>query len=366
MRIDSFETHKITIKMKPENLSFGKVDRVQYVLVRIQAGEYQGWGEAATLAGPSWSEESQESIKSVIDNYLSGTFLRKDTKDYYKISKLMDERVRGNNFAKAAVEMALIDAYCRELGVPVFALWGNYATSIPLSWTIANNDEDLDAEEASLMIKRGWKILKVKVGSLPVEADLRRLRRIREAAGDQVSIRIDANQGWRYDQVVSTLSELKRLRIHFLEQPLPKQDLMGLSRLASLSEVPIMADESLTDLRDAVNLITNRAASIFSYKLTKMGGLVKARAIYEVANAHGVASYIGCMIETSVGTAAYLHFASALPELEFGCELFGPLRLQGDITNRGVEYGRGEVFVPKGEGLGIEVDQNRLSKFKEA
>jgi muconate/chloromuconate cycloisomerase len=363
MKVDSVETYRITIPMKPENLSFGRVDRVQYVIVRVSAGDLDGWGEAATLQGPTWSEESQESIHSVIENYLSKIVVKQDTRDYYKILRLMDQRVRGNSFAKAALEMALIDAYCKELHIPVCAIWGSFRSSVPLSWTIANNDEDLDADEASQMVKKGWKILKVKVGSLPVETDLKRIKRIREAVGDEVSLRVDANQGWRYDQALSIIHELNKLKVDLLEQPLPKQDLQGMSLIASNSEVPIMADESVTELRDAVGLICCRGSSVFSYKLTKMGGLTKARSIYEVAFAHGISSYVGCMIETSVGTAAYLHFAASLPELEYGCELFGPLRLHGDVAKKPVAYGQGEVFVPKGEGLGVDVDQKKLSKF---
>src|SRR5262249_52974118 len=153
------------------------VDQIDYNIIRVDTGRYTGFGEAATLQGPNWSEESKETIDAIVRNYLSKVVIGNDTSDYQKISMLMDERVKGNSFAKAAVEMAVLDALGMEREVPVYSiLGGKYRDSVPLSWTIANNDPDLDAKESRSMKNKGWRILKIKAGSLPLKADLERVR----------------------------------------------------------------------------------------------------------------------------------------------------------------------------------------------
>jgi len=278
----------------------------------------------------------------------------------------MDENVQGNNFAKAAVEMAILDALGKELERPVSSiLGGEYRDSIPLSWTIANNDPELDAKEASKMVGKGWRILKVKAGSLPLKKELERIAAIREAVGEEVSIRVDVNQGWKLNQALAALEPLKKASIAFLEQPLPKWDLDGTALLSGRSEIPIAADESLCTVRDALELIRRQAAGVFAYKLTKMGGFTNAQIINSLAQKYRIDSYVGCMIETSIGTAAYLNFAVAMPELDYGCELFGPLRIKEDLVSKKIEYDRGKVLVPKGPGLGIKVDEKKLEKLRE-
>jgi L-alanine-DL-glutamate epimerase-like enolase superfamily enzyme len=158
--------------------------------------------------------------------------------------------------------------------------------------------------------------------------------------------------------------ELEESRPDFLEQPLPKWDLAGLSALRQKSAIPLMADESLSDAHSALDIIREGAADILSYKLTKLGGLTRALAVYRLAAAGGLGTYIGCMIETSLGTAAYLHFGAVLPRLDYGCELFGPLLLAGDIASTSVAYADGQVLVPEGPGLGIQVDAAEVERYR--
>ncbi len=366
MKIKSVDTFQLSIPIKAEKLSFGAVNAIDYVIVRIETGKFTGYGEAATLQGPRWSEESKETISEISKKYLAKIIIGKETSEYRKIANLMDDNVQGNNFAKAAVEMAVLDALGKELDAPVSSIIGGpYRDSIPLSWTIANNDPETDAKEAAKMVARGWRILKIKMGSLPLKKDLDRVTAVRQAVGDKVSIRIDVNQGWRLHQAHAALEPLKEASVDLLEQPLPKWDIIGSSMLARKSTIPIAADESLCNIRDAVELIQRRAAGVFAYKLTKMGGITNAQVINTIARAHRITSYVGCMIETSIGTAAYLNFAAALPELEYGCELFGPLRIKEDVVSKGIEYRNGNVLVPEGPGLGVKVNETKIENLQE-
>ena len=356
----------MSIPVKPETLSFGRFDQVDFVIVRVETAKFTGYGEAATLQGPTWSEESGETIKPIIDAYLSNVVVGKDTLEYSRIQSLMNARVKGNSFAKAAVEMAVLDAACKELNVPLYnLLGGKYCDVIPLSWTLANNDPKLDAEEAEERVKQGWRILKVKTGSLPLNEDMERVKAVRATVGNSISITVDANQGWNLHEAVAALRSLEEARIAFLEQPLPKWDLASLAEISKRTSIPLMADEAVCTLQDAIYLIEERAVAAFSYKLTKMGGIINAKTIERVADAYGIEGYVGCMIETSIGTAAYLQFAAAAHHLKYGCELFGPLRLKSDLSSKGIKYDHGTVMVPEGPGLGVEVDEEKLDRLSQ-
>jgi muconate cycloisomerase len=366
LKIKSVEAFKLSLPVKPENLSFGRIDRIDYVIVRVEAGKFTGYGEAATLQGPRWSEESKETIYEIVENYLARIVVEKETSEFRKIVNLMEDNVQGNNFAKAAVEMAILDALGKELDTPVYSiLGGKYRDSIPLSWTIANNDPEIDAKESIKMVGKGWRILKIKVGSLPLKKELERISSVREAVGDDVSLRIDVNQGWKLNQAIAALESLKKNTVDLLEQPLPKWDTDGAAVVAGRTDIPIVADESLCTVQDAIELIQRRAAGVFAYKLTKMGGMTNAQITNSIARRYGIDSYIGCMIETSIGTAAYLNFAAAIPELEYGCELFGPLRIKDDVVTKKIEYRNGNVLVPNGPGLGIIVNEKKLEDLRE-
>jgi muconate/chloromuconate cycloisomerase len=367
LKIKSLETIPVSIPVKPEALSFGTIDRVDYVITRLETSQFTGYGEAATLQGPTWSEESRETIESTINKYLSQAVVGNNTLDCMRIMTLLDDRVKGNSFAKAAVEMAILDAACKELNIPVYQLLGGkYRDSIPLSWTLANNDAALDAAEAKDRVQKGWKILKIKTGSLPLKKDLERVSAVRAAVGDTISVRVDANQGWNVNQTVAALRTLEDTHIDFLEQPVPKWDLEGLNEISRRTSMPIMADEAVCTVQDAVCLLQKRAVSAFSYKLTKMGGLLNAKTIERLADSYRIGGYVGCMIETSVGTAAYLQFGASVHRLSYGCELFGPLRIKSDIAKKEIQFENGTIIVPDQPGIGVEVDESKLDQLSNA
>lgn len=365
--IKTVNTYIVDIPMRrPHVMSFGAPTEVNFVLVRIEArGGIVGWGEAATFQGPTWSEESAETIQVVIDRYLAPLLKGRNALLYNPLMDELEYRFRGNSFAKAAVEMALLDMTGRYLGQPLHVLLGGaFRMKLDLSWSLASGSTDTDIAEARDMMTRGHRIFKIKMGAGPVEKDVAKLALLRRELGPEVGLRADVNQGWDRRSALRALRELEESRPEFLEQPLPKWDLAGLSELRHKSPIPLMADESLSDAHSALDIVREGAADILSYKLTKLGGLTRSLAVYRVAAAGGLGAYIGCMIETSVGTAAYLHFGAVLPRLDYGRELFGPLLLGGDIASRPVAYADGQVLVPEGPGLGIEVDEARVEKYR--
>lgn len=347
---------------RPHVMSFTTLEAVNFVFVRLETRQgLVGWGEAACLGGPTWSEESAESVAATVTRYLAPALRGRDAAHIEPLRHEMARRVQGNPFARAAVEMALWDLNGRALGVPVHRLLGGRVRErVALSWSLAGSDPEAEVAEARELQARGHRIFKLKVGARPLDEDLARVRRVREALGPGVSLRVDANQGWDRLTARRALRALEPLRVEFVEQPLARWDLRGLSALGRGTMIPIMADESCASPQDALELARLGGVSILGLKVTKSGGLSSALTVARIAEAAGLTAYVGCMIETSLGTAAYLHLALAAPAVTWGCELFGPLLLQADVVRTPVRYADGAILALDGPGLGVEVDESQL------
>src|SRR5713101_2740785 len=183
---------------RPHKMSFTTLEAVNFVFVRLETAEgLVGWGEAACLGGPTWSEESSESIAATIERYIVPWLVGRDASGIEVLSREMARRVQGNPFARAAVEMALWDLNGRALGVPVHRLLGGRVRDrVPLSWSLAVTDPKAEVDEARAMVARGHRIFKIKTGAHSLADDVRRVGAIRAAVGPAVSLRVDANQGW--------------------------------------------------------------------------------------------------------------------------------------------------------------------------
>ena len=350
---------------RPHKMSFTTLEAVNFVFVRIETSDgLTGWGEAACLGGPTWSEESAESVAATVERYIKPWLIGRDATGIEALRLEMARRVQGNPFARAAVEMALWDLAGRALGVPVHRLLGGRVRdSVELSWSLAVADPEAELEEAREKVRLGHRIFKIKTAAGPVDEDVARVRRLRETLGPGISLRVDANQGWDRPTALRAIRALEPYRLDFVEQPVPRWDVDGLAMIASRVTVPIMADESCFTPHDALAIARLGAASILSLKVTKSGGLLGSLAIARVAEAAGMGCYVGCMIETSLGTAAYLQLALAAAPVTWGCELFGPLLLRGDVTRRPVEYADGRILSLDGPGLGVEIDEAALKEW---
>jgi len=351
---------------RPHHMSFTTLEAVNFVFVRLETRDgLVGWGEAACLGGPTWSEESAESIAATIERYIAPWLCGRDAASIESLRTEMARRVQGNPFARAAVEMALWDLNGRALGVPVHRLLGGRVRDrVPLSWSLAVTDPEAEVSEARTLVARGHRIFKIKTGAHALADDVRRVQAIRAAVGPDVSLRIDANQGWDRATAFKAIQAMAPSDLAFVEQPLPRWDLEGMAELGRRVDVPLMADESCFSPHDALEIVRRGGVGILGLKLTKSGGILSTMAIARIAEAAGLGCYVGCMIESSLGTAAYLHVALAATPVTWGCELFGPLLLAGDVTGNPVRYADGAIWALDGPGLGIDVDENALKEWK--
>jgi len=291
-----------------------------------------GLGEAAVVPYHG------ESVEAVGDYLKSVAPLLADPPDSLR-ARLALLPLEGSRAARSAVEMALFDLWGRELGRPLWQLFGldpNLAP--PTSFTIAIGEP---AEMAALARQSAMPILKLKVGD---EGDLERLDAVR-AARPEARIRVDANGGWTPAEARRLIPELKRLGVEFLEQPLPPAEREAYAELKKLG-LPIFADEPIKTVADVANWAPYVDGVVV--KLAKSGGIAPARAMIDAAHGLGLEVMLGCMVETRLAVGAAAHLA---PLAEYA-DLDGPLLIKNDPFS-GLDYAGARLVLPTGPGLGI-------------
>ena len=353
--------------VRRHKLSQTEVTAQSYVIVEVRlANGAEGIGEAATLGGPRWSEESVEAIKANIDAYLAPALIGARADLFEAAGMRMDAAAKRNNAAKAAVETALFDAVGKSLNLPASALLGGAVRrGVPVLWTLASGDPAQEIEEAEK--KLGAKLhrtFKVKIGAQSPEADMARMRRLAQALEGRAELIADANQAW--DETVSArcLPQLGEMGVRLVEQPVPAWNLGAMARLrARPNTPPLLADECVFDTHDMLAVACAAAADAVSLKLVKHGGPLGLKRVAAVAEAGGVGLYGGCLLESSVGAAAHLQAFATLRALAWGCEHFGPQILTDDLVTEPLRFAEFEVTLPDGPGLGVTLDQDKLRRY---
>jgi muconate cycloisomerase len=356
--------------IRPHKLSFGAISRQSPVIVQVWLADgASGFGEAATIGGPSWNEESPESILHAIQNHLGPVLIDQDAGRLEALLVRMNAACRGNWFAKSAVEMAVIDALARSLDLPAWQLLGGKRLdSIPLAWTLASGDLQRDLEEAERMLEaRRHRIFKIKIGARLPEQDVAHVSAIARALGERASLTIDVNQAWDFNTARRCLPPLVEAGVRLIEQPVAHWNVEALQDLCALPQCGlIMADESVCLPQDAVMLAKKRASHAFSLKVAKHGGLLRTRKVAAIAEASDIAWYGGTMLETSLGSAASAQVFSTLQDTPHGCELFGPRLMVDEIVKQPLVIEEFALKVPDGPGYGVEIDPAKLKRFDRA
>jgi muconate cycloisomerase len=350
--------------IRPHQLSVATMRRQKLVLVRIRASDgVTGWGEATTIGGLAYGEESPESIRTNIETYMTPVLLGADATSPNARMADLRARLQGNRFALCAIETALYDAQARRLGVPLSDLFGGRVrASLPVAWTLASGDTARDIAEAETMLDtRRHRVFKLKIGARDVRADVAHVAAIKRALGERASVRVDVNQAWSETDAMLGMRMLEDAGVDLVEQPIAAHDIAGMRRLRSMNRIPLMADEALHGPLDAFRIAELRAADVYAVKITQSGGLRGAQEVAAIAQAANIGLYGGTMLEGAVGTVASAQLFATFPELAWGTELFGPLLLTEEILRAPLQYRDFELQLPAGPGLGIELDDDRLA-----
>ncbi len=246
------------------------------------------------------------------------------------------------------------------MGRPLYRLLGGYRDRIETDITIGIKKPVDMAISAKRALEQGFQIIKIKVGTKPLE-DIERVRRVREAVGEKIRMRVDANQAWSVRQAVETIEKIEKFNPEFIEQPVNAADLKGLAAVARKVEVPIMADESMHTPADALRLVKENAADMFIIKLMKSSGIHEARKIAAIADGAGIPCMVGCMAESTVGITGALHFVLANRIIQYA-DLDCDLLLAEKAVNLGgarISNGVREPNLASGLGI-IELNQRLM------
>ncbi|WP_347076055.1 muconate cycloisomerase family protein [Klebsiella pneumoniae] len=363
--------------IRPHKLSMTTMGCQSLVIVRLTRSDgICGIGEATTIGGLSYGVESPEAISSAITHYLTPLLKGQPADNLNALTARMNGAIKGNTFAKSAIETALLDAQGKALGLPVSALLdaqgkalglpvsallgGALQTALPVLWTLASGDTAKDIAEGEKLLAEGrHRAFKLKIGARELATDLRHTRAIVEALGDRASIRVDVNQAWDAATGAKGCRELAAMGVDLIEQPVSAHDNAALVRLSQQIETAILADEAVATAYDGYQLAQQGFTGAYALKIAKAGGPNSVLALARVAQAAGIGLYGGTMLEGTVGTVASLHAWSTLP-LQWGTEMFGPLLLKDDIASVPLTFADGQVALPQTPGLGVELDEDKL------
>lgn len=365
-RIERIETLLLDIPtIRPHRMSVATMNAQTLMLVRITASDgVVGVGEGTTIGGLSYGPESPESMKLTVDTYMAPLLKGRPAAAVRATMALLGKAVKGNLFAKCAIETALLDAQARRLGVPLSELFGGRLHDrLPVLWVLASGDTHKDIAEAERMLdSRRHNVFKLKIGMRPLKDDIAHVAAIKRAVGDRASIRVDVNMAWSETEAARGLPALADAGCDLVEQPVAHAP--ALARLMRRFPIPIMADESVGTPQNAYELARAGAADVFAIKTEQAGGLYAAQQIGTICDAAGIEIYGGTMLEGAIGTTSALHVFSSFARLHWGTELFGPLLLTEEILQQPLDYSDAHVTVPTGPGLGVDLDEDRVQHFR--
>lgn len=360
MSIRAIKVFPITLTVRPEFYivsSAGAHAVSRYVLVCIETDSgLTGWGEATVV--PLWSGETQGGAMALIRDYYTPLLVGRDAEEIEKIVQEMDAAALENPFAKAAVEMALLDLLGKQRKQPIYGVLGGAKNplEIPIKFSIGLREPDDAASIALGKVKEGFGAIKLKVGP-DAEKDFARVKAVREAIGAEIKLNVDVNGGWSVRDAIREIERYERFDLAYVEQPTPRWDIDAMATVRGAVDVPIMADESVFEVWQAEQVIDKGAADLISIYPGKNGGILKAKRICEMAAAAGIGCHLGSNLEWDIGTAAMCHLAAAcanVPVKQFPVDILGPLYYNVKPRSKPIRFENGRVEVPQGHGLGME------------
>ena len=338
---------------RPYTIAYERIDSVVNLFLRLQTENGTiGMGVAAPDA--EVTGESVQDCSQALSAGLESLLVNADIRHIRKVLRDLEQAMPAQPAARAAIDIALHDLWAKHLRLPLVEVLGRCHRSLPTSITIGIKSVAESLDEADEYKGRGFKILKVKIGR-SVEQDVECLSQLRQRMGQEIILRVDANQGYTPDEFIKFVDQTDSLNLEFIEQPLPAGDLNSMRRLPESIRKIAVADESLLQARDALDCLQPpRPFGIFNIKLMKCGGIAAGLQIAEIANLAGIDLMWGCMDESRVGIAAALHAALASPTTRY-LDLDGSLDLARDLVEGGFVLEDGELSVTDQPGIGVKL-----------
>jgi len=353
MQITHTEIYKFSIPMHPFSIATGTMYFAQNIFIRIHTNaDLHGVGECSAF--PMIVGETQATCYEMAKDFAA---IWKG-KNPLEIELRMNELhafTAFNATIKSAFDMALYDIAAKAAGQPLYLFLGGRKKTMETDLTIGIDEPEKMALIANEYKSKGVNIIKIKLGK-DKETDVERVKCIRHATGEEMILRIDANQGWDYESAVYVLEAMKPLNIQFCEQPMRHYYDYKLPALKKISPVPVMADESVFNHHDAMRMIITDSCTYINIKFSKSGGILEALKITEVAEQHGMQCMMGGMLESRIALSAFAHFASAHDNIVFYDMDTCMLGHKIDPVVGGVKFNGFFVELPETSGIGADAD----------
>ena len=347
----------------PMKMSGITVATAENVLVRIEAADGRvGWGEAASA--PTMTGDTLGGLVAAVRDHLAPMLIGQDAFDRPALVLALRRALMGNTGAHSAVEMALLDLTGRagnkrlvDAVVPK-----PLRTTVKPMWLLGNATPEQDIVEARAKEREGFHFFKLKIGVKPLADEIAAAHAVREALGKRMPLCADANGGLTLASAKRYVERTRAARLAFIEQPLPHDDLAGLKALAKL-RTPIGVDESIHSLADVTANARAGAAGV-SLKLIKLGGFTTAYEAAKLCRRLRLKINVAAKIaESSIASAAAVHLACAVPNVDWGVSLTH-FYLAEDIVRQPLAIRDGAVALPAGPGLGVEVDEAAVERYR--
>lgn len=349
--------------MHPFTIATGTMHFAQNTFIRVHTDAgLTGVGECSAF--PMIAGETQATCFEMAKDF-AGLWKHKDASDIEARLGELHSYTAFNATIKSAFDMALYDLAAKKAGLPLYKFLGGRQKEPETDLTIGIDTPANMAATARDFIQRGVRIIKIKLGKNAKE-DVERVRLIREAVGKDILLRIDANQGWSYDDALFALQSMGEYDIQFCEQPMRYWDDDKLPALVKASPVKIMADESVFDHYDAERIIKAKACDYVNIKFAKSGGIHEAIKIHDVCAAHHIPCMMGGMLESRVALSAFAHFVLAHDNVLFYDMDTCMLGHKDDPVKGGVQYKGFLLQVPETPGIGADVDDVFLQNLEKA
>lgn len=368
MKIEKIEAIPVSVPLKAgltTKTAHGDHITSDYAIIRVITDDgVVGLGEATVSA--IWSGETSQSTVAAVDAFLSPALRGMDPTRLHSCRAVIDRALKANPFTKAAVEMALWDVAGKAAGVPVHQLLGGKVRDrIRTKMMIGAFDPPQAVKLAETFLGWGVTCLKVKVGIDPI-GDVARVKAVREVAGPDIPMTVDANCGWDVPAARLALRLLTPLDLLVAEQPLTPALDDATRELRTIGPA-IMADESVWTAIDAMRVCRTQAADVISLYPGKNGGLLASIEIAHIAAAAGLPCHMGSNLELGIASAAMIHLAAAVPNIKserFPADILGPKYHESDLLTTPLDLGPESAGVPDAPGLGIDLDEAALARFR--
>ena len=377
MKIDKVSIIPVTVPLHtPIRHAFSTRTAGLFVIIKIGTDEgLEGIGGGSVLY-PGYIMDSQETVMSKIAYLAKNVLLGQDPLKVEQVLAKCDDALRENSVTKTHVDYALYDLKGKILNVPVYELLGGIARDeIPLEWILTLDEPEAQAKAAVKFLQAGFHSLKLKVGADRAMA-VKRFRTVREAVGDNIEIGVDMDGMYRAHDALRLIKELAKYNLHFAEQVVSKHDIDGYLAIKKRTDVPLVADESAWSIIETFKLIKQRAVDIFHCAPDRIGGFRKSLQFRALVEAADLDYAISTYNSTAISHAAATHFAiTCTKRSEILDELANVLYFTGGIDSKVIEkpsitkeinatIENGFVQVPKGPGLGIEINDDLVRQYQ--